>query len=202
MHPGLVKLRCLAALHDAHRRLPRQPRERRLGPRARRPAGGLPGGDPRRLHPLPRRLPPTPWFRDEFAAFAIRHRAPIVPFVTLGTAETFPIVGRIDWEWWKRQTLWPYLPITTPLPLPAKWHTRILPPVAVDRWSPAHADDPLQVDALAAEVRAQLAAALDDLLARRRFRFFGGSPRRHRDHATGLDVGGRVSPLPTTFRDS
>ncbi len=116
----------------------------------------------------------TPWFRDELAAFAIRHRAPIVPFVTVGSAETFPIFGRIDWEWWKRQTLWPYLPVTTPLPLPAKWHTRLLPPIPVDRWQPEQADDAAAVTALAAEVRAQLAAALADLVARRRRRFFGG----------------------------
>jgi 1-acyl-sn-glycerol-3-phosphate acyltransferase/nucleoside-diphosphate-sugar epimerase len=116
----------------------------------------------------------TPWFRDEVAAFAIRHRAPIVPFVTVGTAETFPILGRIDWEWCKRRTLWPFLPVTTPLPLPAKWHTRVLPPIAVDRWQPADADDPAVVAALGAEVRARLAAALADLLARRRSRFFGG----------------------------
>jgi len=115
----------------------------------------------------------TPWFRDEFAEIAIRHRAPIVPFVTLGTAEAFPIVGRIDWEWWKRQTLWPFVPITTPLPLPSKWHTRILPPVAVDGYASADADNPAAVAALADEVRARLAAALADLLARRRFRFFG-----------------------------
>jgi len=115
----------------------------------------------------------TPWFRDEFAAFAIRHSAPVVPFVTVGTAETFPVLGRIDWEWWKRKTLWPFLPVTTPLPLPAKWHTRILPPVAVDRYAPADADDPEAVASLAALVREQLAAALAGLLARRRFRFFG-----------------------------
>jgi 1-acyl-sn-glycerol-3-phosphate acyltransferase len=115
----------------------------------------------------------TPWFRDELAAFAIRHRAPIVPFVTVGTAETFPILARVDWEWWKRQTLWPFLPITTPVPLPAKWHTRVLPPIAIDRWRAEEADDPATVAALAAEVRAQLAAALADLVARRRWRFFG-----------------------------
>ncbi|HEV8239632.1 MAG TPA: 1-acyl-sn-glycerol-3-phosphate acyltransferase [Thermoanaerobaculia bacterium] len=115
----------------------------------------------------------TPWFRDEFAEIAIRNQAPIVPFVTIGTAETFPILGRIDWEWWKRQSLWPYLPITTPVPLPAKWHTRVLPPVSVDRYTPEDADDPAKVAALAAEVREQLAAALAGLLARRRHRFFG-----------------------------
>jgi 1-acyl-sn-glycerol-3-phosphate acyltransferase len=115
----------------------------------------------------------TPWFRNDFAELAIRHRAPIIPCVSVGTAETFPILGRLDWEWWKRQTLWPYLPITTPVPLPSKWHTCILTPVAVDRYASADADDPEAVAALAAEVRERLAEALRDLLARRRFRFFG-----------------------------
>ncbi|HEV8632418.1 MAG TPA: 1-acyl-sn-glycerol-3-phosphate acyltransferase [Thermoanaerobaculia bacterium] len=116
----------------------------------------------------------TPWFRDDFAELAIRHQAPIVPFVTIGTAETFPVLGRIDWQWFRRATLWPYLPVTTPLPLPAKWHTQILPPIAVDSYAPADADDPDAVAALATRVREQLSAALAALLARRRSRFFGG----------------------------
>ena len=133
----------------------------------------------------------TPWFRHEFAALAIRHRAPIVPFVTIGTAEAFPIFGRLDWEWWKRRTLWPFVPVTTPLPLPSKWHTRILPPVSVDGYAPADADDPAAVAALADEVRGRLAAALAGLLARRRFRFFGRlAPEASRPPPAGNDVAG------------
>jgi 1-acyl-sn-glycerol-3-phosphate acyltransferase len=116
----------------------------------------------------------TPWFRDEFAELAIRHQVPIIPFVTVGTAETFPILGRIDWEWWKRLTLWPFVPITTPVPLPAKWHTRILPPVGVHRYRAEDADDPAKVAELCAEVREILGAALVETAARRRSRFFGG----------------------------
>lgn len=115
----------------------------------------------------------TPFFRGDFAAVAIRHRAPVVPWITVGTAETFPIFGRLDWEWWKRLSLWPFLPLTTPIPLPAKWHLQILPPVPVDRYAPSDADDPEAVAALAGEVRDRLATALAATLARRRHRFFG-----------------------------
>ena len=45
--------------------------------------------------------------RDEYVRIALRSRAPIVPFVTVGSAEIFPILGRIDWGWWKRRTEWP-----------------------------------------------------------------------------------------------
>jgi hypothetical protein len=49
--------------------------------------------------------------RDEFVRMALRNRAPIVPFVTLGSAETFPILGKIEWRWFRRRTDWPFLPI-------------------------------------------------------------------------------------------
>src|SRR5947209_24088 len=55
--------------------------------------------------------------RDEFVKMALRHRAPIVPFITVGSAETFPILGKLDWGWWKRRTEWPFFPLTPTWPL-------------------------------------------------------------------------------------
>jgi 1-acyl-sn-glycerol-3-phosphate acyltransferase len=117
--------------------------------------------------------------RDEYVRMALRNRVPIYPFVTVGSAEIFPIVGRIDWKWWKRVSEWPYLPIAPPfpllpVPLPSKWHTRFLEPIHVEReHGPEAADDPRAVKAIGREVRRRMKAAIDGMLARRRRVFWG-----------------------------
>ena len=117
--------------------------------------------------------------RDEFVKAALRNRAPIVPFATVGSAEIFPILARIRWPWWERFTDWPYFPITptfplAPVPLPSKWHVRFLPPLHVeDAYPPEAADDPAAVRQISREVRGMIQAALDEMLARRRWIFFG-----------------------------
>ena len=57
--------------------------------------------------------------RDEFVKTALRNRAPIVPFVTMGSPEIFPILAKIDWRWWMRFSEWPCFPIAPPLSAPA-----------------------------------------------------------------------------------
>jgi 1-acyl-sn-glycerol-3-phosphate acyltransferase/nucleoside-diphosphate-sugar epimerase len=116
-------------------------------------------------------------FRDDYARVALRHGAPLIPFATVGSAEIFPIVGRIDWGFWKRLSEWPYLPVTLSLPLvpnPSKWHTWYLPPLDVRvRYPPEAADDPEAVTELAAEVRRRIEGALATMLAARRRIFWG-----------------------------
>lgn len=120
-----------------------------------------------------------PSWRSDCVGFALRHRVPIVPFVTVGSAEIFPILGRIDWRWWKQYTGWPFIPITptfplVPLPLPSKWHTLFLEPLHVEREHPAEAaDDPAVVSAIGAELRRRMEAAVADLVSRRKSIFFG-----------------------------
>lgn len=117
--------------------------------------------------------------RDEYVRMALRNRVPIYPFVTVGSAEIFPIVGRIDWKWWKRFSEWPYLPVAPPfpllpVPLPSKWHTRFLEPLHVEReHGPEAADDPRTVKAISREVRRRMKEAIDGMLARRRRVFWG-----------------------------
>ncbi len=115
--------------------------------------------------------------RDEYVRMALRYRAPIVPFVTIGSAEIFPIYAKIKWGWWKRLAEWPFFPVTPTMgtiPLPSKWHTQFLEPMHVERDHPPEAaDDLLVVRALSAEVKARMTAALEDMLARRRSIFFG-----------------------------
>ncbi len=117
--------------------------------------------------------------RDEYVKTALRNRAPIVPFVTVGSAEIFPILARIDWSWWKRYTEWLYFPIAPPfpllpVPLPSKWHTRILPPLHVaEERGPEAAEDRELVRSISREVRRRMTEALDGMLARRRSVFYG-----------------------------
>jgi len=117
--------------------------------------------------------------RDEFVKMALRNSAPIVPFVTVGSAEIFPIFKKIDWRWWKRYSEWPCLPITPtfpflPLPLPSKWHTQFLAPIHVEKWhAPEDADDPVIVRMISHDVRSKLEQAIEEIRSRRKSIFYG-----------------------------
>jgi 1-acyl-sn-glycerol-3-phosphate acyltransferase len=118
--------------------------------------------------------------RDEYVKIALRHRAPIIPFITIGSAEIFPILTKIDWGWWKRATEWPAFPITPtfpflpPIPLPAKWHTQFLPPIHIEqRYPPEAAGDPAMVRAISREVRTSMEEAIAEMLRRRKSIFYG-----------------------------
>ena len=52
--------------------------------------------------------------RDEFVKAALRNAVPIIPFVTVGNVEIFPVLAKLDWAWWKRLSGWPCLPIAPP----------------------------------------------------------------------------------------
>ena len=118
--------------------------------------------------------------RHDFVKIALRHGAPIIPFVIVGSAETYPIMGKIDWAWWKRKTQWPYFPLTPtlfplmPLPLPVKWYVRFLPPVDVGTLHAKEAArDSTLVRELSDRVKASMQHAMDELAAARKSIFFG-----------------------------
>jgi len=117
--------------------------------------------------------------RDEYVRMALRNRAPLIPFVTVGSAEIYPIWGRLDWKWVTRATEWLFLPLGPNfpfpgLPLPSKWHTRFLEPMPVhEAYGPEAADDSGVVHSISGEVRARMQAAIDDMLAHRKSIFFG-----------------------------
>jgi len=113
--------------------------------------------------------------RNDFVKMALRHQAPIIPFVTIGSAEILPIVKKFEWEWWKRRTEWPCLPLTlSPLPLPSKWHTQFLSPVEIkDVYPPEAAADPATVRAISVEVRSRMEEAIERILSRRKSIFYG-----------------------------
>jgi 1-acyl-sn-glycerol-3-phosphate acyltransferase len=116
--------------------------------------------------------------RDAFVKIALGHRAPIVPYVTVGSVEALPTFKLFKWRWWRRYSDWPGLPLSTfpflPLPLPSKWHIRFLPAMNLAaEHGPEAADDPAAVKEISATVRSQMQHALDDILRQRRSVFWG-----------------------------
>lgn len=116
--------------------------------------------------------------RNDYVKMALRHRAPIVPFVNVGSAEALPIFGQIKSRRWTRYSDWPCLPISTfpilPLPLPSKWHIHFLPPIHVEQeYAPEAAQDHSLVREISAAVHSQMQQAIDEMVSRRRSIFWG-----------------------------
>jgi 1-acyl-sn-glycerol-3-phosphate acyltransferase len=124
--------------------------------------------------------------RHTFVKLALRHRAPIIPYVIVGSAEALPIFARIKSRRWTRSTDWPYLPISTfpllPAPLPTKWHIQFLPAIHVEHQdAPQDARQTPLVKAISQEVRARMQQAVDELVRRRRSIFFGSIFEQQKD---------------------
>jgi 1-acyl-sn-glycerol-3-phosphate acyltransferase len=103
-----------------------------------------------------------------FAATAIRAHVPIVPVAILGAEEAIPTFASL-----KPLRKLPHLPLTTGVPLPAKFRIRFLEPVEPDALDPDLIEDPAQVDQLQAEVRALIQENLLELVAHRRSVWLG-----------------------------
>lgn len=119
-----------------------------------------------------------PFGKNAFARIAIQNQTPILPAVTVGHAEIFPILKRIRSSLVTRWLGWPYLPITptfpiAPIPLPSKWHIRYLDPVPVDHLKPEDAENLKAVRQLSAEIRHLMQRNIDEMLQRRKHIFFG-----------------------------
>ncbi len=116
--------------------------------------------------------------KSEFARLAVRHQAPIIPSAVIGHAEIFPIIGRIDSSWVVRELGWPYLPIApmfplAPIPLPSKWHVRILKPVPLDGLAPADADNDKLMTAYSRYIQNIVQKNIDDMVPKRKSIFSG-----------------------------
>jgi len=127
--------------------------------------------------------------RPDYVRLALRHRAPIIPFVTVGSAEIFPIFKKVNWGWWKRFTEWPCFPLTPtfpllPVPLPSKWHTEYLEPIAVhEQYPPEAAGNAETVARIDAQVQSIVAAKLQELLQARPSIWYGSIFEKEMDHA-------------------
>lgn len=116
--------------------------------------------------------------RSEFARVAIENQAPVIPVAVIGHAEIFPIIGRIDSEYVRKEIGWPYFPIApmwplAPVPLPSKWHMRVLPPIPVEGLKPADAENDKLVKDFSRHVQRIMQVNIDDMAKRRKSVLFG-----------------------------
>jgi 1-acyl-sn-glycerol-3-phosphate acyltransferase len=116
--------------------------------------------------------------RSEFATLSVRYQAPIIPTAVIGHAEIFPIIGRIDSSFVVKEIGWPYLPIApmfplAPIPLPSKWHVRVLKPVPLEGLKPADADNERLMKEFSRHVQNIVQKNIDDMVSRRKSIFMG-----------------------------
>jgi 1-acyl-sn-glycerol-3-phosphate acyltransferase len=116
--------------------------------------------------------------KSGFARMAVENQAPVIPAAVIGHAEIFPIIGRIDSSLVVKELGWPYLPIApmfplAPVPLPSKWHVRVLAPVPLQGLKPADAENDRLMKSFSEYVQRILQANIDDMLPRRKSIFWG-----------------------------
>lgn len=104
----------------------------------------------------------------EFVQSAMRARVPIVPVVVLGGEEAMPRFGSLA-----PLPRLPRLPITTALPLPAKFRLRFLQPVPTDDLGEAPWRDHALVGQLGDDIRSLMQENLLELVAQRRSVWLG-----------------------------
>jgi 1-acyl-sn-glycerol-3-phosphate acyltransferase len=116
--------------------------------------------------------------KSAYAKIAIENQAPIVPAAVVGHAEIFPIIGRIDSSFITREFGWPYLPIApmfplAPIPIPSKWHVRVLPAVPLQGLTPADGENRAIVREFSGHVQDLVQRHVDEMLLRRKHIFWG-----------------------------
>ncbi len=116
--------------------------------------------------------------KSAFAKIAIENQVPIVPCAVIGHAEIFPIVGRIDSSFVTKEFGWPYLPVAppfplAPIPIPSKWHVRVLDPVGMQGLKPADAENVALVRDFSRHIQAIVQRNIDDMLPKRKSIFWG-----------------------------
>jgi 1-acyl-sn-glycerol-3-phosphate acyltransferase len=116
--------------------------------------------------------------KSGFTKMAIENQAPIVPAVVVGHAEIFPILGRVDSSYLTREYGWPYLPIAppfplAPVPLPTKWHVRVLKPVSLEGLRSQDAENPRVAKEFARHIQSMMQRNIDEMVRRRKHVFWG-----------------------------
>lgn len=116
--------------------------------------------------------------KSGFARMAIVNQAPVIPVAVVGHAEIFPIIARINSSLVTRTLGWPYLPIApmfplAPIPIPSKWHVRILEPVPLQGLRPADADNPQLVQDFSRYIQDIVQKNVDQMVLRRKHIFWG-----------------------------
>jgi 1-acyl-sn-glycerol-3-phosphate acyltransferase len=116
--------------------------------------------------------------KSSWAEMAVENQAPIIPVAVVGHAEIFPIIGRIKWGYVTRQYGWPYLPIAplfplAPIPIPSKWHVRILEPAPLQGLTPQDARNCRLMQEFSHYIQQVMQTNIDDMVVRRKRVFWG-----------------------------
>lgn len=116
--------------------------------------------------------------KSAFVKMAIENQAPILPAAVIGHSEIFPIIGRINSGYVKREWGWPYLPIAplfplAPIPIPSKWHVRVLKPVSLSGLGPADSANPRIVKDVSDYIQNLIQININQMLSRRKSIFWG-----------------------------
>lgn len=140
--------------------------------------GMFPEGIRGTFQPYSQTLKLRDFSRSGLAQMAIENQAPVIPVAVLGHSEIFPILGRINSSWVTRELGWPYLPIApmfplAPIPLPSKWHVRVLPPVGLQGLTPRDAENPRITKDFSSYIHNMLQAQITDMASRRKHIFWG-----------------------------
>jgi len=107
--------------------------------------------------------------RGGFVKLALRTGAPIIPVAVVGAEETTPLLGRIPASFLGV----PYVPLTGPVPLPAKWLLRFGEPISTGELGPEDADDLAEVQRVTERTRESIQGMIQSLLRERRSVFAG-----------------------------
>ena len=105
--------------------------------------------------------------RGGFVKLSLRTGKPILPVAIMGAEETLPLLGKLPGG----ALGVPYLPVTGPLPLPAKWRIRIGEPLAVP--AGARETDSSVVESMVEATRSTIEHMLRELLGARGGVFLG-----------------------------
>jgi 1-acyl-sn-glycerol-3-phosphate acyltransferase len=116
--------------------------------------------------------------KSAFVALAIENQAPIVPVAVIGHAEIFPILARFESHFVTKTLGWPYFPIApmfplAPVPIPSKWHVRVLPTVSLQGLKPKDAENVDLVRDLSRHVQNIIQRNVDDMRRKRKSMFWG-----------------------------
>jgi len=119
--------------------------------------------------------------RGGFVRTAIRAQVPIVPIAVVGAEEAMPIFAHL--RFLQRVSGLIYFPLNHAFPhfgfaaglmyLPAKFKIRFLEPIDMSEHDPEVAEDAGAIQAIAEQVRAQIQAQLEQMLAERQSVWFG-----------------------------
>jgi 1-acyl-sn-glycerol-3-phosphate acyltransferase len=126
----------------------------------------FPEVEPAADKPLPWRYRLRRFDAVPFLAAALRAGVPIVPVAVVGAEEAMPSFGSLAAPGGRLR-----LPLTVPLPLPAKFRLRFLAPVGVS--DPAEAGDRALAAQLGEEIRGRLQDTLLEMVAERRSVWLG-----------------------------